>query len=361
MEKPRARIKQVPEDFVVDEEPAYAASGAGDHLFVRIEKRNLTTHDAVNALADALGVRARDVGVPGLKDKVAVTTQWLSFQANPGTDVEKRLEAFSFPGIRVLESARHNNKLRTGHLARNRFKIRLRDVDEARLGEVTETLLALETSGVPNAYGLQRFGRHGDNVERALGFLSGKERGPRDLRAKKFLFSSLQSHVFNRVLEARQADGKWNVPVLGDLLKLETGGMFVCTDVQTDTARARAGELGPTGPMFGVKMRGPEHDAAALEERILVETLGADFDYGRTKPYGEGTRRPLVLRVAEMRVTQEGKSGEQRANLLVEFVLPKGAYATTVLACAVAAEEGSRESSSEESGSDGETESESAQ
>lgn len=361
MDKPRARIKTVPEDFVVDEVPAYEPSGAGDHLFLHVKKRGITTNDAVARLASALKVERRDVGIPGLKDKVAVTTQWLSFPALPGTAVEERARSLKpEDDLEILAISRHGNKLRTGHLSQNRFRIRLRDVEAGQVEAIRSTFLALETTGVPNAFGAQRFGREGDNVERALAFLSGKERGPRDVRARKFLFSAVQSHVFNAVLAAREADGTWNRPLLGDLLKLESGGMFLCTDVQTDTPRAERGELGPTGPMFGVKMRSPEHDALALETRIFGEVLGEGFDLTGTGKLGEGTRRPMVLRVHEVRVTlepPEGNPGEQRANLLVEFVLPKGAYATTVLAQAVLAEESSRDTAPAEPEQDAELES----
>ncbi|MBK6460440.1 MAG: tRNA pseudouridine(13) synthase TruD [Myxococcales bacterium] len=351
--KPRARIKTVPEDFVVDEEPAYVASGVGDHVFARVEKRNLTTHDAVSALAEVAGVHPRDVGVAGLKDKVAITTQWLSFLALPGTQVEERLRAYAAaarPDLRVLDLQRHGNKLRTGHLVENRFRIRLRDLDPARVAEVEAALLGLEASGVPNAFGQQRFGRDADNVARALAFLSGQERGPREPRARKFLFSALQSEVFNRVLAAREADGTWTTPLLGDVLKLETGGLFVCTEPEVDQARAARGELCPTGPMVGVKMRATEHEVLALETRVAAEVLGPSFDLGRTRALGEGTRRPLVLRVSQLKVTrEEAASGapdapHARVNLVVEFALPKGAYATTVLARVVDAEEPTRES-----------------
>lgn len=361
----RARIKTVPEDFVVDEEPAYLASGVGDHVFARVEKRDLTTADAASALAEVAGVHVRDVGVAGLKDKVAVTTQWLSFLALPGTQVEERLRAYAAaprPDLRVLDLQRHGNKLRTGHLAQNRFRVRLRDLDPSRVEEVEAALRGLEAAGVPNAFGQQRFGRDGDNVSKALAFLSGRERGPREPRARKFLFSALQSEVFNRVLAAREADGTWTTPLRGDVLKLETGGLFTCTEPEVDQARAARGELCPTGPMLGVKMRAPEHEVLALEARVAAEVLGPSFDLSRTRALGEGTRRPLVLRVSELKVTREATReaapaatpalasapGDASAaglgvNLVVEFVLPKGAYATTVLARVVDAEEPPRE------------------
>src|SRR5687768_12862031 len=112
-------------DFVVDEVPAYLPSGVGEHVFARIEKRGLTTPQAVAAIARALGVRDRDVGVAGMKDRHAVTTQWISLP--PPVTPEAAL-AFEHDAIRVLEAARHPHKLRTGHLRSNAFRLRIRDV-----------------------------------------------------------------------------------------------------------------------------------------------------------------------------------------------------------------------------------------
>ncbi len=371
---PRARIKVIPEDFVVDEIPAYSPSGQGNHLLLRFEKRDLTTPDAVRAIGRALSVPGRDIGIAGLKDKVAVTTQWISLPY-PGEprkiSLEEELEALELPGIRILSFARHDNKLRTGHLTWNRFKIRLRGVPASRVSAVIAGLERVAACGLPNAFGAQRFGRDRDNADRALSFLRGESRPPRDARQRRFLFSALQSQVYNRVLEARVADGTWNVPLEGDLLKLESGGLFLCTDPGEDRARAARGELGPTGPIFGVKMREPGGAVLALELRILRETVGEGFDLARTKPLGEGTRRALVLRVSELEArvvpggrgpedggsgkegegdggatggaaggAAEGSAQEQPTDLWVEFMLPKGAYATTVLARVVDVEEG---------------------
>ena len=109
------------EDFVVDEEPAYLPSGTGDHVFVRIEKRGLATPVAVTQLARALGVKDRDIGVAGMKDRHAVTTQWLSLP--PPVTPEAALAVIA-EGLRVLEARRHGHKLRTGHVRGNRFRLR---------------------------------------------------------------------------------------------------------------------------------------------------------------------------------------------------------------------------------------------
>src|SRR5512145_1886212 len=70
-----------PEDFVVDEVPLYPATGAGDHWMVRISKRCWTTPDAIRALARVARVAERDIGNAGMKDRHAVTTQYVSVPA----------------------------------------------------------------------------------------------------------------------------------------------------------------------------------------------------------------------------------------------------------------------------------------
>ena len=344
MALPRGVIKSSPEDFVVEEIPAYEPTGEGTHLFLQIEKRGLTTDAAVRAVTKALGIEMRDVGIAGMKDKVAFTTQWVSIPAPPKQpDLEERAKAVVIEGVRVLAAKRHANKLKTGHLRGNRFSIIVRDVPDDAVAGVIAAMDRFGKEGVPNAFGTQRFGREGDNAERARAWLTGKERAPGDARLRRFHFSALQSAVFNAVLEARVADGTWAVPVLGDLLKKEdTGGIFVCTDVQADRERAERGELCPTGPIVGARMRSPEGTVKELEERIAAPFLeGVDLE--RARSLGEGTRRALRLRVTACSVAQVMNSkdvtgAEQIENregtsaLRVEFVLPKGAYATTVLA-----------------------------
>ncbi len=343
---PLGRIKDAPEDFVVEELPAYEPQGSGNHLYVRFTKRDRTTDQVVGALAEGAGIPARDVGVAGLKDKVAVTTQTVSLPVpSAGADTfDDRVRALAIPGVVIHEAKRHGNKLRTGHLVGNRFVIVVRGVDPGDVDEVVASLERVGREGLPNAFGSQRFGRERDNAAQAFAWLTGKSQGPRDPRKKRFLWSALQSELFNAVLDRRVAEGTWRTPLLGDILKkTDTGGLFPCTDEALDRARAERDEVSPTGPMFGVKMRAPTGKPGELEREIFEARLGTGFDLARTKPLGEGTRRGLCLRVegltVERTVNRDGEKpappGEQRAALTVRFVLPKGAYATSVLGAAV--------------------------
>jgi len=338
-------LKAEPEDFLVEEISAYEPSGEGEHVFIRFTKTDVTTPDAVRAIARALGCDPREAGVAGMKDKRAVTTQTVSVHVPRGIaalDLVERAQRLALRGIRIHDATAHGHKLKTGHLAGNRFEIVVRDIPLGRFEEAGRALGTIAECGVPNAFGAQRFGVAGDNAARALAWLRGEHPGPRDRRMLRLLWSSLQSTVFNLVLESRVKDGTWTTPMVGDLLKVRaSGGLFVCEDVATDVARARAGEISPTGPIIGPRMPWPEGAPADLERSVADGVLGAGADLSRARLLGSGTRRSLRvwaqdLRWAAHKPDEEATQHAQTACMRVSFVLPKGAYATTVLASAFA-------------------------
>ena len=319
-------LRGQPEDFVVDEVPAYPPSGAGDHVFARIEKRGLTTAQAVQRISRTLGVAERDVGVAGMKDRHAVTRQWISL---PPPVTPEQVLAFEDRegGVRVLEAVRHNHKLRTGHVKANRFVLRVRDVvpdaSEA-LGRAQQILDVLaRPPGTPNWYGEQRFGRDGDNAERGRRIVLGEDKPPRDRKLARLLVSALQSELFNRWLSARMADGLYARVLAGDVLHKVGGGMFTCEDAATDEARLRAGEVMLTGPMFGVDMRAATGEAGEREAAVLAPLTRESF--ASVKQIAEGTRRDATILIAEPSVAARD------GTLEVRFALPGGAYATAVM------------------------------
>jgi tRNA pseudouridine13 synthase len=344
-----AIIRSVPEDFVVTELPAYAANGRGEHLWVTFTKRSLSTPQALDAIARELDVDARGVGYAGMKDRHAVTTQSATFPLplarDAATAVAKLEAVFADParGITIhAGSMRHEAKLKPGHLHGNRFSIALRGLSGDDAESVRARFAVIAEQGVPNAFGEQRFGRDGDNPERALAWLAGKERGPRDRRMQRLLFSSLQSLLFNRVLARRVEAGSWLKVLPGDLAKKnDSGGLFdvpLEEGAERDDAIARgdAGLVSATGPMFGVKMRWPKGEPAEIERAVLAEAIGDAALLEANRHLGEGTRRSLRLPVAGVRVDDEPDRDALARGLRVEFVLPKGGYATTVLAAACA-------------------------
>src|SRR5258708_35980312 len=184
--KPAAIIRSSPEDFVVDEIPAFAPSGEGEHLYLEILKTNITTNDAVRRICQALDVDDGGAGYAGMKDKRAVASQTISvpFPRDRSPEDALRLE---LDGVVVRGAVRHGHKLKPGHLKGNRFSIALRGLDATALPDIVRDLEQAGRRGVANAFGPQRFGRDGDNPERALTWPAGRAPGPKDRRARRRL------------------------------------------------------------------------------------------------------------------------------------------------------------------------------
>ncbi|MDQ3365465.1 MAG: tRNA pseudouridine(13) synthase TruD [Myxococcota bacterium] len=324
-------LRSTEDDFVVDEVPAYAATGAGEHVFIKIEKRGLTTPRAVQLIARALRIRDRDIGVAGMKDRHAVTRQWLSLPPpiTPEAATALALEPDAGATLRVLEAVRHPHKLRTGHVRGNRFELRVRQVaDDAVVCARTILDRLGEPPGAPNWYGEQRFGRDRDNASRGRALVLGEQPLGRDRRLDRLMVSALQSELFNAWLVARLTDGLYRRVLAGDVLHKVGGGMFTCEAPAVDEPRLLAGELVVTGPMFGERMRRPPTDSPAgrREADILAAAGLAPDAFARVAAIAEGTRRDATIAVADITV-----AAGSDATLEVAFALPGGAYATVVM------------------------------
>jgi tRNA pseudouridine13 synthase len=258
-----------------------------------------------------------------MKDKDAVTTQWLSFPVTKDPDPA----TLDGPGLRILEVSRHQNKLRTGHVRANVFSLVVRGGDAAR---ARATAAALGARGLPNFFGPQRFGTEGKNAEIGRALLLGPDgpevrRAARDRFLRRLSLSAYQALLFNRWLAARMADGLFAAALRGDVMKkLDTGGLFDCADPAVDGPRVEAFEISPAGPMFGHKLRAATADALVREEALLAAEGITLADFARGGGEAEGTRRAARLRVD---VTVEDLPEGYRTR----FELPKGSYATVVL------------------------------
>ena len=279
----------------MDEVPAYLPSGAGPHLYVRVEKRGRTTAGRAAGDRAALGVPERDAGYAGLKDKDAVTTQWLSFPAprDPGPGA---LEA---DGLRVLEVSRHANKLRAGHVRGNRFQLAVRGGELARArdaaagargGRAPELLrpaaVRAPRAGTPRsaARSCSATPRRRRAAPRAIASCGGC-RSPRTRRCSSTAGSRADGGRAVRDGDRRRV-----------LKKLDTGGLFTCADPAADGPRVQRFEISPAGPMFGHKLRAAEGEALAREERLLAAEAIQLSDFARGGGEAEGTARAARLR-----------------------------------------------------------------
>jgi tRNA pseudouridine13 synthase len=321
------RLKQRPDDFIVEEVPAYEPCGDGEHLFVWIEKTDVAADELMRHVARTLEISPRDIGTAGTKDRRATTRQYVSVPAR----CEALIERINADRIRVLSSARHRNKLRTGHLRGNRFSILIRDVAADAFAAANVISDVIGRRGFPNYFGDQRFGREQETLRLGFDLMRG-ERRPQSIPAsrRRFLLrmslSAVQSALFNAVLVERLRDGLLHKVLPGDVMQVtSTGGRFVVTDAATEQSRFDARETVLTGPMFGPEMLAPQLETAQGEARILTAAGLNPADFTRFPKLTEGTRRPLI-------VWPEGLSIEQASDgLRLQFQLQSGTYATTLL------------------------------
>jgi tRNA pseudouridine13 synthase len=313
------RIKVEPADFEVEEIPAYEPSGTGEHLYLWIEKTDMGAEYFARQVARRLNIPNSEVGTAGLKDRRAVTRQWVSVPAT----CEPQLAQLDGDGIRVLNVSRHSNKLKPGHLKGNRFRVFVRDATPA---DVEPILNRVRELGLPNFYGPQRFGRDGETAALGMAMLKGEPTKVRNPFLRKLALSAAQSLLFNDYLARRMADGLFRTVLAGDVMaKWPAGGMFTATDVPTEQRRFDARETVTAGPMFGRKTF-PAHAGAADREAAVLETAGlsrASFDgFGKLVM---GTRRHNLVYVEDLSATWEAEG------LRLTFALPAGSYATVLL------------------------------
>lgn len=389
-------LRDRPEDFLVEEIPLYQPSGTGEHLYMFVQKRSMSTLDMVDVLARHFGVPKRDIGFAGLKDKRAITRQVVSVRL-PGRD-DTDVPMLRDDRLAILWVDRHDNKLRRGHLQGNRFSIRVRNVGFQAALPAQRTLEHLARHGMPNRIGPQRFGMLGNNhlVGRAIvlgrwdealahllgpcdtkpdaqpesrdSFAAGRYADafaemPGSLRVERlvlraltegatpeqairridrtalsFFVTSFQSAVFNAVLSAREAAGTLGTLVEGDIAYMHASQRtFAVGQAELDDpdmpARLATQEVSPSGPIWGTRMRKAEGAVGRLELDALHAADVDESDIERFAHSGgqiEGARKPLRIPVSSPEV--EGGADEHGPYVRCAFDLPRGAFATSVMA-----------------------------
>lgn len=322
-----AELKSDVSDFIVIEDLGFHPTGEGEHLWLWIEKALMNTGWLARHIADWAGVKRRDVGYGGLKDRHGITRQWFSvYLPKGGVPEASSLEERCRSGdeyAKVLEMTRHSKKLRPGSHHGNRFEIRLRNW-QGDSEKLQQRLEQIRVRGVPNYFGEQRFGQHGDNVARFLEE-SPKQSGKRPSKGGEMLLSAARSFLFNRVLAKRVAEGIWDVPLAGDVMMLNGSRSVFSADSVDELLikRCREKDVHVTGPLWGDGSLSTQADALALEQTVINEYPELVEALGNQNLAQE--RRSLRMLVNDLNL------GEDGAEINVSFSLAGGGYATSVL------------------------------
>ncbi|MEA2047173.1 MAG: tRNA pseudouridine(13) synthase TruD [Campylobacterota bacterium] len=327
-------------DFTVEEIPLYPFSGEGEHLVLYVRKKDLTTWEMLDILSNHVGIRRRDMGYAGLKDKHAMTLQYVSVLALH----EEKLKAFTHEKIKILSMVRHSNKIRVGHLKGNRFNIRLKKVLGVQKDKLDSVLKWIKANGVPNYFGNQRFGVEGDNWEEGKKLCEGTLK-MRDRKTREFLIGSYQSYLFNQWLSRRmelnhlletftenEAEEVMGLPqgslkgtksqpnffklVEGDvMMHYPYGRLFNVENLEEEAKRFMQKDIMPAGLLPGKKTKHAQGSAGIIEAPFIKEIML------------NGARRYAWIEVTEISKNYV----EEKAQYELSFVLPKGCYATNVL------------------------------
>jgi tRNA pseudouridine13 synthase len=318
----QGKLRVEPEDFVVEEQLGFEPAGTGQHVLLRVRKRDANTQWIARELARACGCSERDVGYAGLKDRRAVATQWFTVPQSKIAPEDWVGKSSASGDYEVLEAQRHTRKLPRGALAGNRFIIRVRDtaVDDASLAG---RLAVIETRGVPNYFGPQRFGRGGSNLKRVgddIRALRPAERG--------FILSAARSLVFNAVLAERVGDGSWDRLEPWDLANLDGRASHFRVEAVDEAILERSARLDihPTGPLWGRGAPPSSGRVLELEQRVGAGLTAACELVARAGMDQE--RRSLRLAVRDLRWRRDADAAD---SIIVEFRLSRGSYATVVL------------------------------
>lgn len=334
-------FKQTKDDFVVTEVPLYEFSGEGEHLVLKIRKKDLSTWDAIEIIANFLGCKTREIGYAGLKDKNAMTIQSISIHKS----FEEKIDSFKHDNIKILEKTYHNNKIKIGHLKGNKFFVRLKRVGLLECKKIEEALEKIVTFGMPNYFGFQRFGIEGNNYLKGKDIIEGKLKEKRR-NLRQMYINSYQSYLFNSWLsrrieisklidafEPKEIAQKLNLPLdevkrmkkqkhplkvlTGDLFShYPYGRIFNIEDLEEESEKFYNRDRVPTGLLPGKRVK---------SSISLAHEIEKEFD----KRTGEdGARRFAWVFPEDIQSNYK----EDKNWMELNFYLPKGSYATELIA-----------------------------
>ena len=316
--KQTALLKAEYADFVVKEQLDYDMSGDGEFVAVKVRKTDCNTLFVGEQLAKFAGISARNMSYAGLKDRKAVTEQWLSLQM-PGKPTPD-FSQFSLEGVEILDVTRHQRKIRIGSLQGNHFEILLRNVEET--DELKVRLDFLAKNGFPNYFTEQRFGRDGNNLTQALRWANGEIK-VKDRNKRSFYLSAARSEMFNLIVSKRMELNLAQQILVGDVLQLNGSHSWFVVDESEDLAQLQQ-RLAQQDVLLTAPLIGEEEKSAVDFEHEIFAQHQALFTLMRQERM-KAARRPILMQPQHFQWQFEPNG------LRLQFALPAGSYATALI------------------------------
>jgi len=317
----KGKLKAQPEHFQVNENLGFEFTGSGEHLMVRIRKTGENTSFVANELAKACGVKSKDVSWAGLKDRHAVTEQWLSVHLPKGEAPDFSAFLTQYPSIEILATDRHNKKLRPGDLVGNDFSVTISEVTNVE--DVVARLESIVETGVPNYFGSQRFGNQGNNLVEARRWGRDNVR-TRNQNKRSLYLSAARSWIFNTILSDRIEKGLFAQPVVGDLVQQDGERVAISNDNLTNVSELVAlGQAQITAAMAGDNALPTQEQALDLEQPHLdaEPDLMALIRGNRMRH----ERRDICLMPRDLAWEVKGD------DVILKFSLDAGCFATAIV------------------------------
>lgn len=144
------KTKSIPEDFRVDELATWDSDPDGEYSIYKVRKRKLTSFEAIDLIREATELEGDDITYAGLKDKQAISTQYVALK---NRRIKKRI-----PGLHTTFIERAKNPLSSKNLLGNKFTIVIRELVPDDAKKAVSHAKQLEKVGLANYYDDQRFG-----------------------------------------------------------------------------------------------------------------------------------------------------------------------------------------------------------
>jgi len=147
------KLKQLPNDFIVEEIPSIEISkDKKEHKIFILEKKEIDTFDAIRLISRYLKIPLYEIGYAGLKDKHALAKQYISIPS------KYNIGSFTIDNLNMTFLGFYNKKIKIGDLKGNKFTITVRNIKSRKMDSILEKANSIQLFGIPNYFDSQRFG-----------------------------------------------------------------------------------------------------------------------------------------------------------------------------------------------------------